>query len=130
MWKRWKVRVNELKQDTYALYLASLDPRVPWLAKLLIGVVVAYAVSPVDLIPDFIPVLGYLDDLILVPLGMTVAIKMIPDHVWQDCKARSQVALSSKLPRSNRAVIVIVLLWITSISWFGWLAWRFFDGQR
>jgi uncharacterized membrane protein YkvA (DUF1232 family) len=130
MWKRWKVRVNELKQDTYALYLASLDPRVPWLAKLLIGVVVAYALSPVDLIPDFIPVVGYLDDLILVPLGMSVAIKMIPDHVWQDCKARSHEALSAELPHSKTAVIVIVLLWIAAITWFGWLAWRFFDGQR
>ena len=95
MWKRWKARVKELKQDVYAFYLASRDPRVPWLAKVTIGVVVAYALSPVDLIPDFIPVLGYLDDLILVPLGMAVAIKMIPDCVWQDCKARSHAALSA-----------------------------------
>ncbi len=129
MWKQWKVRVKELKQDIYALYLASLDLRVPWLAKLLIGVVVAYALSPVDLIPDFIPVLGYLDDLLLVPLGMSVAIKMIPDHVWQDCKARSYAALSAELPHSKTAVIVIVLLWIAAITWFGKLAWRFYDGQ-
>jgi hypothetical protein len=91
---------------------------------------VAYALSPVDLIPDFIPVLGYLDDLILVPLGIAVAIKMIPEHVWEDCKARSHAALSGKLPRSDTAVIVIVLLWITAISWFGWLVWRFFVGHR
>jgi len=124
MWKRWKARVKELKQDVYALYLASRDPRVPWLVKLMIGVVVAYALSPVDLIPDFIPVLGYLDDLILVPLGMAVAIKMIPDGVWQDCKARSHAALSAKLPRSYKAMTVIVLLWMAAISWLGWFAWR------
>jgi len=129
VWKRWKARVNELKQNTYALYLASLDPRVPWLAKLVIGAVVTYALSPVDLIPDFIPLLGYLDDLLLLPLGMALAIRMIPDHVWQDCKARSHAALSTKLPRSYTAVIVIVLLWIAAISWIGWLVWCFFAEQ-
>jgi uncharacterized membrane protein YkvA (DUF1232 family) len=129
LWKRWKARVKELKQDVYALYLASRDPRVPWLAKVIIGVVVAYALSPVDLIPDFIPILGYLDDLILVPLGMALAIKMIPDHVWQDCKARSDAALFSNLPSSKKAVIAIVALWVAAITWLGWLAWRFFGAQ-
>ena len=128
MWKQWKARVKELKQDLYALYLASLDPRVPWLAKFIIGAVVAYALSPVDLIPDFIPVLGYLEDLILVPLGIAVAIKMIPDYVWEDCKARAYAALSTKLPRSNAALIVIVLLWIAAIGWLGWLARWIFMG--
>jgi uncharacterized membrane protein YkvA (DUF1232 family) len=130
VWKRWKARVRELKQDVHALYLASRDPRVPWLAKVIIGAVVAYALSPVDLIPDFIPVLGYLDDLLLLPLGMAVAIKMIPDHVWQDCKARSRAARSAKLPRNYTAVIIIVLIWIMAITWLGWLAWCFFEGQR
>jgi uncharacterized membrane protein YkvA (DUF1232 family) len=129
LWKRWKARVKELKQDVYALYLASRDPRVPWLAKVIIGVVVAYALSPVDLIPDFIPILGYLDDLILVPLGMALAIKMIPEHVWQDCKARSAAALSAKLPSSKKAVIAIIVLWVAAITWLGWLAWRFFGAQ-
>jgi uncharacterized membrane protein YkvA (DUF1232 family) len=130
VWEQWKVRVKELKQDTFALYLASLDPRVPWLAKLIIGVVVAYALSPVDLIPDFIPVLGYLDDLMLIPVGMAAAIKMIPVHVWEYCKARSRASLYSKLPHSKAAVIVIVILWITAIAWFGGLVWPFFDEQR
>ncbi len=129
MWKRWKARAKELKQDVYALYLASRDPRAPWLAKVIIGVVVVYALSPVDLIPDFIPVLGYLDDLILVPLGIAVAIKMIPDHVWQECKARSRATVSAKLPRNYKVIIVIVLIWITAISWLGWIAWRLFVGQ-
>lgn len=129
MWKQWKLRVGELKHDLYAVYLASRDPRVPWMAKLIIGAVVAYALSPVDLIPDFIPILGYLDDLILLPLGIALAIKLIPENVWADCKARSRAGSSTKLPRSNTALIVIVLLWITTIVWTGRLVWRFFADE-
>ena len=75
---RLRDRAKKLKTETRALYLAGRDPRTPWYARLLAAVVVAYALSPIDLIPDFIPVLGYLDDLVLVPLGIALAIKMIP----------------------------------------------------
>ena len=76
--KEWKLKVQQIKVETYALYPAYRDPRTPWYAKLLAAGVVAYAVSPVDLIPDFIPVLGILDDLVIVPLGSALAIKMVP----------------------------------------------------
>ena len=86
-WKRW---VKQLKVETYTLYLAYKDPRVPWYAKVFTACVVGYALSPIDLIPDFIPVLGYLDDLILVPLGVTLAVKMIPKPVLDQCRERAR----------------------------------------
>ena len=79
--QRWRKRAGELKTETYALYLAYKHPKVPWYAKGLAACVVAYALDPIDLIPDFIPVLGVLDDLILVPLGISIVIKMIPADV-------------------------------------------------
>jgi len=81
--RQWKRRVQQLKVETYALYLACRDPRIPWYAKLLAAGVVAYAVSPIDLIPDFIPVLGILDDLVIVSLGAALAVKMVPKEVIQ-----------------------------------------------
>ena len=107
-WKRWAV---QLEQELYAVYLAYKDPRVPWYAKLLAACIVAYAFSPIDLIPDFIPVLGYLDDLILVPLGIYLVLKMIPDEVMADCRSKAQLTLSQK--KSNwLAATVIITIWI------------------
>ncbi len=77
----WKQRLRQLKRETYTVYLACKDPRVPWYARVLAGCVVAYAFSPIDLIPDFIPVIGYLDDLIIVPVGIWLVLKMIPPAV-------------------------------------------------
>lgn len=77
-----KERARHLKAETFALYLAARDPRTPWYAKLIVADIVAYAFSPIDLIPDFVPVLGYLDDLILVPMGIALAIKLIPIQFW------------------------------------------------
>ena len=74
----WHRKARELKIQTFALYYACRDPRVPWYAKVLAGAVVAYAFSPIDLIPDFIPILGYLDDLVLIPLGVALTIKLVP----------------------------------------------------
>ena len=88
--ERWKQRARELKTETYALYLAVKDPRVPWYAKFSALCVVAYALSPIDLIPDFIPVVGYLDDLVLVPIGIALTIKMIPLDVLAECRAKAQ----------------------------------------
>ncbi len=85
-----KQRARHLKSETFALYLAARDPRTPWYAKLLVAGIVAYAFSPIDLIPDFVPVLGYLDDLILIPLGIALAIKMVPHSVLAECRARAQ----------------------------------------
>jgi len=91
--ERWKRRAGQLKAEVYALYLACKDPRVPWYAKALTAAVVCQALSPIDLIPDFIPVLGYLDDLLLVPLGIALALKMIPEDVMDECREQAREAL-------------------------------------
>ena len=82
----WKARRRQLQAEVYALYLAYRDPRVPWYAKAVAACVVGYALSPIDLIPDFIPVLGYLDDLVLIPLGIALALRMIPPAVMDECR--------------------------------------------
>lgn len=108
----WKQRVNQLKMDTYAIYLAYKDPRVPWYAKLFIACVAGYAFSPVDLIPDFIPVIGYLDDLVLIPLGIAMAIKMIPPTVLTECREKAQSAMSQGRPTNWVAATVIIVIWV------------------
>src|SRR3954466_8261439 len=85
--RRW---ARALKVETLALYLVARDPRVPWYARLFVAGIVAYALSPIDLIPDFIPVLGYLDDLIIVPLGLKLALRMVPPEVLEECRARAR----------------------------------------
>lgn len=108
-----------IKCDVVALYLAARDPRVPWLAKVVAVCVVAYALSPIDLIPDFIPVLGYLDDLILVPLGILLAVRLVPDDVMADL--RSKADLRPTLPKSRAAAIAVVIIWMAvtaAISWW------------
>jgi uncharacterized membrane protein YkvA (DUF1232 family) len=108
----WKQQARKLKIEVYALYLAARDPRLPWYARLFIGVVVAYAFSPIDLIPDFIPVLGYLDDLILVPLGVVIALRMIPKDVMEECRVKAQESLQVGKPVNRAAAVVIVGIWV------------------
>jgi uncharacterized membrane protein YkvA (DUF1232 family) len=110
MLERLKTRVSALKRETRALVLAARHPRTPWYAKLFVAVVVAYALSPIDLIPDFVPVLGLLDDLVLVPLGIAAAIRMIPEDVLAECRARAGEA--SDRPGSRVAAAVIIAIWI------------------
>lgn len=112
MLKDLKQRVRLLKAETFALYLAARHPSTPWYAKMLVAVIVAYALSPIDLIPDFIPVLGYLDDLILIPIGIALAIKLVPPAVLTECRARSQEALVNGKPVSRIAGAVIITLWL------------------
>ena len=107
-----KKRVGHLRRETFALYLAARHPDTPWYAKLLVAGVVAYALSPIDLIPDFVPVLGYLDDLILVPLGIALSIRMIPPHVLAECRARAQESMASGRPVSRIAAAVIIGIWL------------------
>jgi uncharacterized membrane protein YkvA (DUF1232 family) len=108
----WKQKARRLKAETYALYLAAKDPRVPWHAKIFAACVVACALSPIDLIPDFIPVLGYLDDLVLVPLGIALTLKMIPPVVLAECRQRAEVTMAQNNPTSWVAAGVIVVIWI------------------
>jgi len=107
-----KQRACHLKAETFALYLAARDPRTPWYAKLLVAGIVAYAFSPIDLIPDFVPVLGYLDDLILIPLGIALAIKLVPHSVLAECRARAQETMQNGKPVSRVAGAVIVVIWL------------------
>lgn len=107
----WKKKAKNLKAETLALYLACRHPRTPWYAKALTGVVVAYAFSPIDLIPDFIPVLGYMDDLVLIPLGVALVMKMIPGDVMEACRAQAQIEMSGEKPVNKIAAGVIILIW-------------------
>lgn len=120
----WKTWAKSLKNNTYALYLASRDLRVPILAKVIIGLVVAYAVSPIDLIPDFIPVIGYLDDLVLLPLGIWLAIHLIPKEVWKECQILAAERMS-EMPRCHRATVVIIIIWFIAIVVCLLWAWQF-----
>ena len=107
-----KRRARHLKAETFALYLAARDPRTPWYAKLLVAGIVAYDFSPIDLIPDFVPVLGYLDDLILIPIGIALAIKLIPHQVLAECRTRANETTQNGKPVSRVAGAVIVVIWL------------------
>ena len=109
---RWKQRARQLKVETYALYLAYKDPRVPWYARIFAACVVAYAFSPIDLIPDFIPVIGYLDDLIIVPAGIVLALRMIPPVVMAECRERAQEVMRAGKPINKWAAVVIIAIWL------------------
>ena len=106
----WRQRARELKREVYALYFACRDPRVPWYAKALAAVIVGYAFSPIDLIPDFIPVLGYLDELVLIPLGVMAVRALVPEPVLRECRERA-ARLEGK-PTNRIAAAVIVAIWI------------------
>jgi uncharacterized membrane protein YkvA (DUF1232 family) len=110
-----KDRARLLKRDTIALYLAARDPRTPWYAKVLAGVVVAYALSPIDLIPDFIPVLGYLDDLILVPAGIALVLRLVPAEVMTDCRERATA--QAERPTSRVGAAVMIGIWLVLGVW-------------
>src|SRR5580765_5603757 len=111
-----------IKRDVVALWLAARDPRVPWYAKAVAGAVAAYALSPIDLIPDFIPVLGYLDDLIIVPLGILLVVALVPPGIMAEHRATA--AAAAEKPRSMAGAIVIIAIWAALCVLFAWLAYR------
>ena len=113
---------RRLKIDMVALWFCTRHPRTPFAAKAVAAAVVAYAFSPIDLIPDFIPVLGYLDDLILLPLGVWIVLKLVPGDVLEECRAQATRWLEEKKakPRSYLGAALIVALWLAAL----WLAWR------
>jgi uncharacterized membrane protein YkvA (DUF1232 family) len=111
--ERWKARARALKREVHALLLACRDHRVSWQAKTVAFLVVAYAVSPIDLIPDFIPVLGYLDDLVILPLGIMLVVRMIPTEVMADCRARAGAILPGKTTSALIGAAIVVALWLT-----------------
>jgi uncharacterized membrane protein YkvA (DUF1232 family) len=113
-----------VKRDVHALYLAGRDPRVPWYAKAMAALVAGYALSPLDLIPDFVPVVGYLDDLILVPLGILVVIRLIPSEIMAEHRATAAAALDR--PVSRVAAMAIICAWVAALALCAWLAHRYF----
>ena len=119
MFATLKTWAKGLKRDSVAVWIAARDPRVPWYAKALAGAVAAYALSPIDLIPDFIPVLGYLDDLIIVPAGIWMVVRLIPQPLMVEF--REEAARRVERPASYAMAAVIVLLWIAAVAATVWL---------
>ena len=122
--KTWRERLADLQQDTYALYLAARDRRTPWYAKAVAVLVTAYAFSPIDLIPDPIPVLGYLDDLLLVPLGVALALRLIPPAVMAESRERARSAWADGGPQVRYGALLVIGLWVLGAVVLGLLAWR------
>ena len=120
----WRTWARRLKLEAYTLYLAYRDPRVSWPARLFAAAVAAYAFSPIDLIPDFIPVLGYLDDLILVPAGIALALRLIPPDVLAECRERAQARLAEGRPVNRWAAAVIILIWLGAAGLGAAALWR------
>ena len=117
--KRWALAI---KLDVHAIYLAARDPRVPWYAKAVAILVAGYALSPIDLIPDFIPVLGYLDDLIIVPVGIWIAVRLIPPEILAEHRATA--AESARRPISKAGAAAIITIWILLAAVAAWITWR------
>jgi uncharacterized membrane protein YkvA (DUF1232 family) len=124
MFKRAKQWARAVKRDVHALYLAGRDPRVRWYAKALALLVAGYALSPIDLIPDFVPVVGYLDDVILVPLGIVLVVKLIPPGIMAEHRALA--AAAQDRPVSRVAAVIIAVIWLACAALAGWLCYRFF----
>jgi uncharacterized membrane protein YkvA (DUF1232 family) len=120
-----KIWARALKRDVHAIYLAARDPRVPWYAKVLAFAVAGYALSPIDLIPDFIPILGYLDDLILVPLGIWLVVSLIPEQAMVEYRAKASEVMQR--PHDGKvAAIAIIAIWTFGaalLCWFGFSRW-------
>jgi len=124
MLSRLKIWARRLSRDAHAIYLASRDPRVPWYVKFLAIAVAGYALSPIDLIPDFIPVLGYLDDLIIVPLGIWLVVSLIPEQIMDEYRAIANE--TGQRPVSRAGMITIMVLWIfgaLTLGWIGYALW-------
>jgi uncharacterized membrane protein YkvA (DUF1232 family) len=112
---------RRIKRDIVALWIAARDPRVPLLAKFVAGAVAAYALSPIDLIPDFIPVLGYLDDIIIVPLGIVLAVKLIPSELMAEF--RQEAVRRAARPVSRAGALAVIALWLIAAVWLAWVFW-------
>jgi len=110
-------KAGRLKTDVYALYLAARHPTTPWYAKILLYGIVAYALSPVNLIPDFILIVGYLDDVILIPLGIALAIRIIPNSILVECRQRAQDEQSHALRIGRWGAVAVVILWLVASAW-------------
>ncbi len=127
MWEQLKRWATELENEGMTLWFCCRHPGMPWLPKILALVVVGYFLSPIDLIPDFIPVLGYLDDLILVPIGIYLTLKLVPQHVIEESRARARdrIAAQRPKPKSVIAAVVITILWMLFFA----VLWQYFGAD-
>lgn len=121
--RSWETKSKRLKNEVYAVYLASKDTRTPWYAKILIALIIGYALSPIDLIPDFIPIIGYLDDLILIPLGIALLIRIIPKDILEECRVKAEDHFSGRKPKSWLAAALVILIWLLAIYFILILIW-------
>lgn len=126
----WRERARRLREEALALALACRDPRTPRLARVLAALVAAYAASPIDLIPDFIPVLGLLDDLLIVPLGVALVIRMLPPLVLEESRARARSLLDGRVAGARLAAAAIIALWLLLAAASAFAAWRLLSGPR
>ena len=124
MLKTWKEQARKLKLEIYTLWLAYRMPGVPWYARAFTALVVAYAFSPIDLIPDFIPVLGYLDDLILVPLGVTLALRMLPKELVATARTEAELRLNTDHPDNWMVAVLIVVVWVFVLAYLAYKIWK------
>jgi uncharacterized membrane protein YkvA (DUF1232 family) len=125
MLSRVKTWAHSLHREGHAIYLASRDPRVPWYAKILAVAIAAYALSPIDLIPDFIPVIGYLDELIILPLGIWLVVSLIPGEVMVEYRAKASEA--AQRPTSRAGMLAIIVIWIVGALTLGWLGYAYWN---
>jgi uncharacterized membrane protein YkvA (DUF1232 family) len=125
-WEAWKRRARQLSAQTYALYLAYRHPRTPWYAKVFAALVVGYVFSPIDPIPDFIPGVGLLDEMVVVPIGVLIAAKLIPRQVMEECQEKAREVAEGVKPVSRVAAMVVVALWLLCVALAVLLAMRVF----
>jgi uncharacterized membrane protein YkvA (DUF1232 family) len=125
-WQAWKRRARQLSSYTYTLYLAYRHPRTPWYAKVFAALIVGYVFSPIDPIPDFIPGVGLLDEMVVVSIGVLLAAKMIPPHVFEECREKAREVAEGEKPVSRIAAVVIVALWLLCVALAVFLALRVF----
>src|ERR671912_98889 len=125
-WQAWKRRARKLTGQTYALYLALRHPRTPWYAKIFAALIVGYVFSPIDPIPDFIPGVGLLDEMVVVPIGILIAAKMIPPDVFAECRQKAREVEEGEKPVSRVAAVVVVAIWLLCVALAALLAlWVF-----
>ena len=122
MIKKLKIKATNLKRETYTLYLVYQSSQVSWWKRLFLGVVIGYAFCPIDLIPDFIPILGYIDDLILVPIGISLSLKLIPKEVIEECRKKADEKKKKEIPIGKKTGLAIIFIWIVGLGLlFMWL---------
>jgi len=122
----WKRRARQLSAQTYALYLAYRHPRTPWYAKIFAALIVGYVFSPIDPIPDFIPGVGLLDEMVIVPIGVLITAKIIPRRVMEECQTKAQEVAKGERPVNRVAAVIVVAAWLLCVALAAFLATRVF----